>query len=71
MRPSSTTDGRAFNAEQGVLEFFFDEDIWRDEKSSYDPIGPYFETESVVYLERRRKGAKADCQWDGFTHCIV
>lgn len=51
--------------------FFLDEDIWRDEKSSCDPIDPYFETESVVYPERKRKSAKADCQWDGCTHCIV
>lgn len=34
--------------------FFLDEDIWRDEKSSYDPNDPYFETESVVYLEREK-----------------
>lgn len=57
MRPSSTTDGCAINAEQGVLEFLFflDEDIWRDEKSSYDPNDPYFETESAVYLEREKE----------------
>lgn len=35
--------------------FSLDEDIWRDEKSSYDPNDPYFETESVVYLEREKE----------------
>lgn len=34
---------------------FLDEDIWRDEKSSYHPNDPFFETGLVVYLERKKE----------------